>query len=57
MKPKNESRIIVCPKCNGSGYVDSRTSLYESERVDCGYCGGKRVIIETEVITHEQIKE
>jgi len=55
MKIKNESRIIICPHCSGTGKTYVRKSLYESENIECEYCAGNRVVLKTETITHEKI--
>jgi len=55
MKTKNESRIIICPQCSGTGKKYVRESFDESIYRECGYCAGNRVVIEKEIITHEKI--
>ena len=55
METKNESRIIICPQCGGTGKTGVRESLYESTNIECGYCAGNRVVLETETITHKKI--
>ena len=57
MKIKNESRIIICPQCSGTGKTYVRESLYESENIECEYCAGNRVVLETETITHKKINK
>ena len=54
---KRNTRIIICPKCHGSAFVSERENFYETKSYPCDYCGGSRVVIEQEVITHERISE
>ena len=57
MKTKNESRIIICPQCSGTGKKYVRESFSESIYRECGYCAGNRVVLETETITHKKINK
>lgn len=52
---KDETKIVVCPVCQGRGTIEKRINLYESGNVECEYCGGSRVVVEREKITHKRI--
>lgn len=46
--------LIVCPECQGKGKTLERTSGYDSDYVNCGYCQGQRVV--EEQIIHNVVK-
>ena len=43
---KETKRKIVCPKCNGKGYLEYEAGLI---RLTCSYCGGTGYIKVEEV--------
>lgn len=55
-----EKKIIVCPVCEGSGYLvsENRVNAYETdcENKECYFCEGKRVVIKQITTEHMVIK-
>lgn len=49
---KTKSKMVICPKCKGSGLREERINLYESESVNCPYCKGHRVVYQKKTTTH-----
>lgn len=53
----SKKEIVMCPNCEGRGYIYKRTTLYDLDKVECGYCDGKRVVEEKTVVEHIKLDE
>jgi len=44
----NRQYPIVCPSCNGSGWINNPTPVSSSTQVICPACNGSKTVIATE---------
>lgn len=55
MIDREQSGIIICPECEGTGKVEERRNLYESETRVCPRCEGHRVLLKQVDVTYQKV--
>lgn len=51
-------RIVVCPRCQGFGQLESATGDKQRYKyIDCPECGGKRVLERTVSINYKRVED
>lgn len=50
-----EQKVILCFRCEGSGYKEIRTEAYENEFIECNVCAGKGRLLKTVSTTLQQV--
>ena len=48
---------IVCPSCNGLGYIDDPRPVTSTAQIVCPACNGSKVVVVTEKTMNEESKE